>query len=312
MLRADEPLPACAGLFIDVGANIGDSLYKFYRKPNCFERCLHYKHVPVPDDLQPRPCRLANETCATTGTCANANETCFCSKHAAWGNCGYEWPYWLPLGRRRTFCADAFEPNPQLAPKLRAVGKWLTSSGLAPHVRIHNGTALSTRDGVAPFALDTTSKATNLGGPAVGSSLVLDKRALGADGKPGRGAALGNRVLVRTLDAVRYVRSLPTWTRGQHVAFKLDVEGSEFTMLRELLVSGALCAHVDTLWVEWHGGGRLDWRSLGLPIHETSLAAVYKWMLTGALPQRRGGAAQAEHGSMLSSHCRTRLAVSWA
>ena len=32
----------------------------------------------------------------------------------------------------------------------------------------------------------------------------------------------------------------------------MDVEGYEDILMRELLVSGALCGTVDELWVEWH------------------------------------------------------------
>ena len=61
-------------------------------------------------------------------------------------------------------------------------------------------------------------------------------------GKAGSGESLrssGRIVSVRTLDAVRYVRSIPPSV--QRVAIKLDVEGSEFELLRDLIVSGALC-----------------------------------------------------------------------
>lgn len=77
-------------------------------------------------------------------------------------------------------------------------------------------------------------------------------------------------------------------------------------MLRDLLVSGALCEKVDLLWVEYHGSGRIDWRSLGLPVRESDLTKVYTWMLstvqdrTIALP------------SQLSPHCRTFIGVKWA
>ena len=36
---------ACELLFLDVGANIGDSLIKFYTQPNCYERCLEHRSL---------------------------------------------------------------------------------------------------------------------------------------------------------------------------------------------------------------------------------------------------------------------------
>lgn len=113
----------CDNLFIDVGANIvktranlagiasfhaflasaeenlvrcffyvqGDSLAKFYRQPNCFETCFVYPVGAEPARDGTRRCRLANETCAATGTCADASETCFCHRLARWGRCGCEY-----------------------------------------------------------------------------------------------------------------------------------------------------------------------------------------------------------------------------
>ena len=34
------PFDACQKLFIDVGANKGDSLIKFFTQPNCYENCF--------------------------------------------------------------------------------------------------------------------------------------------------------------------------------------------------------------------------------------------------------------------------------
>ena len=188
----------------------------------------------------------------------------------------------------------AFEPNPLLASKLHDTAGKLVRAGIAPRIDVMNTTAVSTRDGTATFGLDLNY--------TTGSSLVLDKR-IWRNGVVG-GPAVGEQqtVVVRTIDAVRYVRSL----RAGHVALKLDLEGSEFQLLRDLLVSGALCEKVDLLWVEYHGSGRINWRSLGLPVRESDLTKVYTWMLstvqdrTIVLP------------SMLSPHCRTFIGVNWA
>ena len=108
---------------------------------------------------------------------------------------------------------------------------------------------------------------------------------------------------IQTLDAVRYLWSL----RARTVALKLDVEGSEFTMLRDLLLSGALCARVDQLWVEWHGNRRIDWEALGLPLKESDVVGVFGWMLRTA-----GDAKQISAPQDLGPHCRTVLGAGWA
>ena len=279
-----QAVQACDYLFVDVGANSGDSLIKWFTQPNCYERCYERSLPGQPG------CLPSNETCGRTGTCANANETCFCNKLAKQSRCGWEWPWWLPVGTRQKYCAEAFEPNPLLQKKLSHAAHTLTNHGRAPSIKIHNGTALSLTDGYASFGLDLNF--------TYGSSLILDKKTMDIHGKAGRGGAVGeNKVTVRTLDAVRYIRSLP----NKHIALKLDVEGSEFEILRDLLVSGALCERVDFLWIEWHTGGRINWKKRGLPISEGELTKVYSWML-GSVQNRRIVVMPD-----LSPHCRTFL-----
>ena len=66
-------------------------------------------------------------------------------------------------------------------------------------------------------------------------------------GKVARGAPVGEHpIQVRTLDAVTYLRSLT----APRISVKLDVEGSEFELLRDLLASGALCERVENFWIE--------------------------------------------------------------
>jgi len=269
---------ACDHLFIDVGSNSGDSLVRWFTQHNCYENC--YERRPH--------CLPTNETCGKTGECTNANSTCFCHRQAKANRCGWEWPWWFPLGVRRRYCAEAFEPNPLLQNKLRHTANQLVSRGA--HIKIHNGTALAGSDGFASFGLDLSH--------TFGSSLVLDKKTMGANRKPGRGVAVGeNKVTVRTLDAVRYLRSLP----HKHISLKLDVEGTEFTMVRDLLVSGVLCERVDNLWIEWHDGGRIDWRTMGLPLREDAVQRLYMWMIQSVQDHRIVTRAD------LSPHCRTFL-----
>ena len=283
------PFDACQKLFIDVGANKGDSLIKFFTQPNCYENCF------IRETLKDgRTCLPASETCGLTngkwmGDCPTANQTCFCHQQAKQSRCGWEWPYWMPLGVRQTYCAEAFEPNPTLTHQLHRAAHQLIHRGSAPHIRVRNGTAWSAYDGWSSFGLDLNH--------TVGSSLILDKRTLDEHGRVNRGGAVGeHQVRVRTVDAIAHLKSL----KAEHISLKVDVEGSEFTLLRDLLVSGALCERVDNFWIEWHNG-RINWHKVGLPMQESYLQRVYMWMLqtvqgrTIILP---------EH---LSPHCKTYL-----
>ena len=66
--------------------------------------------------------------------------------------------------------------------------------------------------------------------------------------------------------------------RAVHI-FKIDVEGAEFALMRDLLTSGALCARVDNLWMDWHPS-RISWAKVRLPISEQEIFKMYNWMLT--------------------------------
>ena len=195
----------CPNVFIDVGANTGDSLRKFFHQPNCYEVCHHpAKRSRSANASGGRGCKSANETCASTGTCANANTTCFCDRYIG-SRCGYEWPYWLPVRQRSEYCAEAFEANPALMDALHATAHVLVRSGRARRIRIHNTTAFASRDGHSSFGIDATD--------STGSSLVLSKRSARGGGSVG----LHSRVDTTTLDAVRYLRSF----RATRVALKL-------------------------------------------------------------------------------------------
>ena len=284
-------LDACTHVFIDVGANVGDSIAKWYTQTNCYEDCLerrNYKHQ------WQGPCLPANETCGKDASCDAVKDTCYCSTNIRRHGCGWEWPFWFPLAVRRKYCAIAFEPNPLLAERLHAKAKELKKSGAAPHIKVLNGTALSINDGVARFGVDTKW--------TTGSSLVLDKRKMSDAGKPARGGFVNETtVTVRTLDAVKFIMGL----RAPHISLKVDVEGSEFEILRDLIVSGALCQKVDNIWVEWHGGGRINWRTLGLPANEKEVQTVYEWMI------RHVGNRNPMTPQELSPHCRTFMGT-WA
>ena len=83
---------------------------------------------------------------------------------------------------------------------------------------------------------------------------------------------------------------------------KIDVEGYEFSLMRDLLVSGALCTIVSELFVEWHTGN-IDWKRERLPVEDKYMESVYKWLLGFAV----NTTGRYEYAPRISRHCRTTL-----
>ena len=128
------PRPAidCQGTFIDVGANRGDSLHKWYSQKSCA--------------IGPHQVRGKNESCA------------------------WEFPWWLPLPVRQTYCAQVYEPNPVFASSIAHVAaKFRLRLGV--RIDVYNTTALGEADGEALFGIDQNNS------NAAGSSLMLNRRA---------------------------------------------------------------------------------------------------------------------------------------
>jgi len=106
----------CIGTFVDVGANVGDTLSSWYNEPSC---------ALAPGKLRPKGVP-----------------------------CAWQWPWWLPLHVRRRWCAEAFEANPKFTSRLLRTGQRLAKRhGI--RINVHAQTALSTRTGNATFGLDT-------------------------------------------------------------------------------------------------------------------------------------------------------------
>ncbi len=200
----------CAGVFLDAGANRGDTLFSWYRTPAC---------VNGP--------RLKN-----TFTTPRR------------GPCDWKWPWWLPLETRQTWCAESYEANANFTRALRQTAAALRAElPAASRVVVHTSTAVGVRDHVAPFGIDTVH--------GVGSSLQLQRRAMDRHGRSAGGEVVGRTTQpVRVVDLVRVVADLGA--TGVPIALKLDIEGTEYEVLRDLMLTGTLCRHVQTLWVEFH------------------------------------------------------------
>ena len=175
--------------------------------------------------------------------------------------CAWQWPWWLPLHVRRQWCSEAFEANPQHTRRLRHAKERLETR-VGPRIHVHAQTAFSTRNGNATFGIDTLH--------GTGSSLQLHRRALDAKNRKHAGARVGsNTTTVHAVDATPFLDAV----RDGPIALKLDVEGSEYDILRDLLMSGVLCKRVQTLWVEFHGAQDA---TMGTPVH---IDAAFRWML---------------------------------
>ena len=215
----------CAGTFVDVGANVGDTLTSWYSEPSC---ALGFRKMRS-DGVK----------------------------------CDWRWPWWLPLRVRRRWCAEAFEANPQFTSRLLRTREHLEERhGI--RINVHAQTAFSTRNGSAAFGIDMLF--------GTGSSLQLHRHALDAQLRKGAGARVGDHTTtVRTVDATPFLDAVGR--RGGPIALKLDVEGSEYDILRDLLMSGVLCKRVENLWVEFHP----TWdATVGTP---AGVDEVFKWML---------------------------------
>lgn len=156
-------------------------------------------------------------------------------------------------------CYLGFEPNPLFTARLQEQQAALRAGGI--RVSIFTGTALAVADGTATFyAQDTPpERAYNTTFENVGSSLEPGRQVTGFSNgsffkSRTTAAAAYKHVQVATIGATRLFEQLAA-SKAKFVALKLDVEGTEFRLLRSVLLRNpkALCA-LDVLAVEWHPG----------------------------------------------------------
>lgn len=218
----------CAGVFLDAGANRGDTLVSWYRMPAC---------VNGP--------RLQHELTSPRRV-----------------PCDWKWPWWLALETRRTWCAESYEANGNFTRALRQAAAMLRAElPASSRIVVHTSTAVGVLDHVAPFGIDAVH--------GVGSSLQLQRRVMDRRGRSGAGEVVGRTTQsVRVVDLVRVVADLGA--TGVPIALKLDIEGTEHEVLRDLVLTGTLCRHLRTLWVEFH--------QPAAPAPASSRAA-FEWML---------------------------------
>ena len=266
----------CTSIYLDVGSHSGGSLWDWFQRLNCYESCG------------------GNSTCRPENW--SAQNCKFCNSANADRQCGWMWPWWLPRDIRQGYCAIAFEPSAASAKLSKRVDE-LRSLNPGLSIRIVNDTAVSNKDGEAAFGIDTGAY------DGRSSSLALSRKSplKGDPNKPkevGAAVEVGSQLQqkVKTLDFVHYLRAL----KVQNIALWLDAEGSEFTLMRDLITSGVMCGRVDNLWMDWHPN-RIHWGREGLPTSDTELYKVYKWMLTSMDNSAKHQTGTADP----DSHCKT-------
>ena len=180
------------------------------------------------------------------------------SCHKVVERCSNTWPWWLQSHDRRRQCVVLVEANPAHAQNLKQAAQKLHNVFNASIV-VLPCVAFSTQAGTSMFGID------KLWG--TGSSLELSRRAMGTLKNKGRGAVVGETATkVTTVDAVNFLAAL----RPGPISLKVDIEGTEFPVMRHLLMSGVLCRRVHNLWVEWHNPSAGEHLS----------ADTFQWLLT--------------------------------
>jgi hypothetical protein len=143
--------------------------------------------------------------------------------------------------RNRGLCAVGFEPNPRNEARLLELPAAYRKQGW--RVKIFTQTAASVTDGTADFYADQAPPEFN----EPGASLL-----------PWRQSE--DKTTVTTMDLARYInqhvgRRRVDPAQPTKVVMKLDIEGFEHELFPALIVSGAVCNHVDSIFHETHGWG---------------------------------------------------------
>ena len=147
--------------------------------------------------------------------------------------------------RDRGLCAVGFEPNPRNEERLLELQAAYRKQGWK--VKIFTQTAVSVTDGTADFYADRAPPEFN----EPGASLLPWRQSV-------------DKVTVQTVDLARYInqhvgRRRVDPEQPNKVVMKLDIEGLEHELFPALIVTGAVCNHVDSIFHETHGWGGVEY-----------------------------------------------------
>ena len=140
------------------------------------------------------------------------------------------------LSQRQSFCVLSFEPNGIFESKLLEIEKKLCNNGYKVKVKLR--TAVSDRFAESLIYLDDVSTY------SYGTSLLSEKKV----NFEGKFHALGNEQPVTLVDLTSILKVLPDKVE---LVVKMDIEGSEYDVLRSLISTGIACK-MNILIVEYH------------------------------------------------------------
>lgn len=135
----------------------------------------------------------------------------------------------VPLSKWHILAFEAYHGHNEV---LAGIQKNLTDTKTVASIKIYNATAISTHDGNIKFIYDAYEVA--------GTAATTMKESAAANGKV---------VTVPCMDIVTLFRREHI-TIDDFVVLKIDVEGSEYDLVRRMIVTG-LYRFVDKLAVEW-------------------------------------------------------------
>lgn len=148
--------------------------------------------------------------------------------------------------KAKDFCIYGMEGNPRFNEKLRNLERSLVST--CKRIKIFTETVATTQNGMVTFYLDQNSYQHNFWG----SSLIASHRDVWMSGKksiPVYGIDFSSflaQVLECSFTSCYHRRKAKT------VIVQMDVEGEEYSILRQLLIRNMLCGVIDYLLVEFH------------------------------------------------------------
>jgi FkbM family methyltransferase len=162
-------------------------------------------------------------------------------------------------GNRSDVCAFGFEPNPRHTQELLNIQDAYRKLGYPVH--IFTGTAVSDTNGQATFFLDDNPKRRDWGASLINHQWTRGK----------------TRAVVNTTDFASFV--LDNFSSEAKIVMKLDVEGAEFKILPNLVLSGALC-RMSKVVIEWHDRlFRSGWMiNKKLRLHSQHIAGMLRHM----------------------------------
>ena len=207
-------IDGCGRLFVDAGANLGESVDAFVA--GNYYRCA-----------LSGPPRIYKSDWTRLGGAARQERM-------------------APLSQPGSFCVRSFEAAPALLPPLRAREDALRARGL--DVRFVDGMLSNATTARAPRKVYTYS-----GHPQgqSASHFAFDDVHLAPGGVVKPRALAAATVVGASYDLIELVQRVLQRNASAVVAVRLDVEGLEYALVEALLLSGALCG-LSYLFVEFH------------------------------------------------------------